>query len=99
MITITKGVTMSTIFIWMIENTKSAFSKSQKLSTKFWKTPETKEMRNKTFKSSKILLFFKKIKVDVVKNVKTVENRWLCENCVFTYSSFYAFHHVNPIFF
>ena len=36
---------------------------------------KTKNMRNKTFKCSKLLLFFIIIEVDMVKNVKTVQNR------------------------
>ena len=76
--------------IWRIENkilkkkisrqnriggcTFSAISKRQKSTSKFWKIPETKKMRNKTFKNSKLLLFFKKIKVNMVKNVQTATN-------------------------
>jgi hypothetical protein len=48
-------------------STFSAFSKGQKSTLKFRKTPETKKMRNKTFKCSKLLLFFKKIEVNMVK--------------------------------
>ena len=51
-------------------STFSAFSKGQKSTSKFWKTPEAKKMRNKTYKCSKLLLFFKKIQVNMVKNVK-----------------------------
>ena len=51
-------------------STFSAFSKGQKSTLKFRKTPETKKMRNKVFKCSKLLLFFKKIQVNMVKNVK-----------------------------
>ena len=79
-------------------STFSAFSKGYKSTSKFWKTPETKKMCNKTYKCSKLLLFFKKIKVDMVKNVKTVQNCWLCENYVFV-AVFYVFHHVNINFF
>ena len=39
-------------------STFSAFSKGQKSTSKYWKTPETKKMRNKTFECSKLLLFF-----------------------------------------
>jgi hypothetical protein len=75
------------------------FSKSQKSASKFWKTPQTKKMHNKTFKCSKLLLFFKKIQVDMVKNVKkTVQNRWLYGKCVFV-AVFYVFHHVYLNFF
>jgi hypothetical protein len=49
-------------------STFSAFSKGQK--SKFWKTPETKKMRNKTFKCSKLLLSFFKNQVNIVKNVE-----------------------------
>ena len=51
-------------------STFSAFSKGQKSTSKFQKTPETKKMRSKTFKCSNFLLFFKKIQVNMVKNVK-----------------------------
>ena len=37
--------------------------------------------------------------VNMVKNVKkTVQNRWLCGNCIFI-ALFYVFHHVNLNFF
>ena len=36
---------------------------------KFWKTPETKKMRNKTFNMFQTFVFFKKDKVNMVKNV------------------------------
>jgi hypothetical protein len=51
-------------------STFSAFSKGQKSTSKFGKIPETKKMHNKTFKCSILLLFFKKIQVNMVKNVK-----------------------------
>ena len=51
-------------------STFSAFSKGQKSTSKFLKTLETKKMRNKTFKFSKLLLIFKKIQVNMVKIVK-----------------------------
>ena len=51
-------------------STFSAFSKGPKSTSKFWKTLESKKMRNKTFKFSKLLLFFKKMQVNMVKNVK-----------------------------
>ena len=49
-------------------STFSAFSKGQKSTSKFWKTPETKKMRN-TFICSKLMLFFNKIKVNMVRNL------------------------------
>ena len=49
-------------------NTFSVFSKGQKSTSKFLKTPETKKMRNKTFNCSKLLLFSKKIQFNMVKN-------------------------------
>ena len=85
-------------FIWMINikfwkknrfggSSFSALSKSQKSTSTFWKTPETKKMRNKTFNCSKLLLFFKTIKVNRVKNVKkNVQNCWL-----FAFVAFLAF--------
>ena len=73
-------------------------SKGQKSTSKFWKTPETKKMRNKTLKCSKFLLFFKKIQVNMVKNVKTATNMQFPHNQRF-WTVFYVFHHVNPNFF
>ena len=53
-----------------------AFRKGQKSTSKFWKTPELKNLHNKTFKCSKLLLFKKKIRLTWWKLSKT-ENRWL----------------------
>ena len=55
-------------------------------------------MRNKAFKCSKLLLFFKKIQVNMVKNVKNCSKSLLCGNCIFV-AVFYVFHHVNLNFF
>ena len=77
-------------------STFSAFSKGQKSTSKFWKTPEIKKMRNKTFKCSKLLLFFKTIQVNLVKNVKNCSKTLIMRKIFFS-SNFFFFHPFESI--
>ena len=80
-------------------STFSVFTKGQKSTSKFWKTPETKKMRNKTFKCYLNFCYFsKKILVDMVKNLKNPTNMQFPHNQRF-WTVFYVFHHVNLNFF